>query len=293
MNARVRPARPADKDPLMSFIKNIWGGRDRIPRLWDQWLKDKTGKVLVVEADGVPLGMNRVRFLEDGSAWLEAARIHPDFRGRGLATMLGESAMRTAMGKGVEVFRLSSGPLNRAAHRQIARMNFKESSRVSLYEPDAGAKFASQEGVRRAGMKELAQVTKLISGSREFRLGSGVYWNTYVAASLSPSAIKKLVRQGAVWTADESAAVSTLERAGSETWSQVCFLTGKGYEPLKLVRHVFGSNEGAKATRRMVWIPQGSRIIGALRGAGFSRHASQVLFELKVSGGQDGGERAP
>lgn len=59
MIARVRPARPADKRPLMSFIKDNWGGHDYIPRMWDEWLKDKTGKVFIVEADGVPVGMNK------------------------------------------------------------------------------------------------------------------------------------------------------------------------------------------------------------------------------------------
>jgi GNAT superfamily N-acetyltransferase len=101
MIARVRPARQADKEPLMSFIKDNWGGHDYIPQAWDEWLENKEGRVFVVEADGVPVGMNRVKFLLDGSAFLEAARVHPGFRGRGLATMLGRSAMRFAMDRGV------------------------------------------------------------------------------------------------------------------------------------------------------------------------------------------------
>jgi len=283
MITRVRPARPADKEPLMGFIKDNWGGHDYIPQAWDEWLKDKEGRVFVVEADGVPVGMNRVKFLLDGSAFLEAARVHPSFRGRGLATILGRSAMRLAIDRGVRVFRLDSRSTNRTAHRQIAKMDFKELSRVNVYEPGEGAEFAPQEGVRRAEMTELPRVTRLITGSREFRLGSGVYWDSYEATSLSSSIIRKLVHEGAVWTAGESVGVAALAGARDRTWRQVGFLTGTGEGPMKLVRHVLGLKEAPKTARRMVWIPQGSRIIAALRRAGFSRHGTQILFERTVT----------
>src|SRR5208337_2240378 len=103
MIVKVRPARPADKESLMSFSKDNWGGHDYIPQTWDGWLKDRTGRVFVVDADGVPVGMNRVKLLADGSAFLGAARVNPGFRGRGLATMLGKTAMRYAMDRGVKV----------------------------------------------------------------------------------------------------------------------------------------------------------------------------------------------
>jgi len=278
MDARVRLARPADKRQLMSFIKDVWGGHDYIPRIWDQWLKDETGKMFVVEADGVPVGMSRVKFLEDGSAWLEGARVHPDFRGRGLATMLGASSMRTAMGRGVKVFRLTSWSRNKTAHRQIARMSFKESSRISAYEPGKGARFAPQNGVRLAGTSDLSRVTKLIRESREFRLGSGVFWDEFTAAALNPAIVKKLVGEGSVWITDESVAVARLGGEGGETWRQVCFLTGKGNTPTKLVRHVFGLKTGTRATRRIVYL-QGSHLIGTLRRTGFDRLTSLILFE--------------
>jgi GNAT superfamily N-acetyltransferase len=285
MNFRVRPARPADKVQLMSFIKDTWGGHDYIPRVWDEWLKDETGKMFVVEADGVPVGMSRVRFLEDGSAWFEGARVHPEFRGRGLASMLGENSMRIAMDRGVKVFRLTSWSRNRAAHRQIARMDFKESSRISAYEPEKGARFAPQKGVRLAGMNDLSRVTRLIRESREFWLGSGVYWDAFAAAFLSPAIIKMLVGEGSVWITGKSVVVAKLGGEGGETWKQVCFLTGKGDEPVKLVRHVFGLKNRAKTTRRIIYLPQGSRVIGTLRRAGFSRLTSLILFERTVAKG--------
>jgi hypothetical protein len=193
--------------------------------------------------------------------------------------------MRIATNRGVKVFRLTSWSRNKAAHRSIARIDFKESSRISVYEPGKKAKFAPQKGVRLAGMHDLALVTKLIRESREFRLGSGVFWDAFTAASLNPSVIKNLVGEGSVWIADESIAVARLGGEGGETWRQVCFLTGKGDTPVKLVRHVFGLKKEGKAARRIVYLPQGSHLIGTLRREGFSWLTSLILFERAAAKG--------
>jgi len=285
MDFRVRPAKPTDKGQLMSFVKDIWGGHDYIPRIWDEWLKDKTGRMFVVEFNDIPVGMSRVRFLEDGSAWLEGARVHPDFRGRGLASMLGEESMRFAMERGANVFRLTSWSGNRAAHRAIARMNFKETSRISAYGPEKGTRFAPQKEVSPAGMNDLALVKKLISESREFRLGSGVFWNAFKAIQLSPSVIEKLASEGSVWTTRESVVIGRVEGEGGETWRQVCFLAGERDEPVKLVRHVLGQRRRMKSTRRIVYLPQGSHLIGELRRERFSRLTSLILFERTATKG--------
>jgi len=279
MDAKVRPARAADKAQLLSFIKEVWGGHDYIPRVWDEWLKDRTGSMFVVEVDGLPVGMNRVRFLEDGSAWLEGARIHPRFRGMGLASMLGENSMRLASERGANVIRLTSWSRNKAAHRQIARMNFREVSRISAYEPGKSARFEPQKGVVRVGMEDFTRIKAMIVGSREYKLGAGVYWDAFKATSLSPAIIEMLVREGSVWTIGESVVVARAGGEGDEKWKQVCFLTGKDAEPLKLMRHVFGLKSEERTSRRIAYIPQGSSLIGVLRDNGFSRLTSVVLFE--------------
>ena len=115
MVPRVRRVRPSDRAPLMSFIKGVWGGHDYIPYVWDEWAKDEVNPMFVVEVDGTPVGMNRLRFLEDGSAWFEGVRIHPAHRGRGLATMLGENSIRVAKRRGATEFKLTSGSRNKMA----------------------------------------------------------------------------------------------------------------------------------------------------------------------------------
>jgi GNAT superfamily N-acetyltransferase len=283
LKVSVREARISDRGPLMDFIKDVWEGHDYIPRVWDDWFRDKSSKMFVVLADGRQVGMNRVRFLEDGSAWFEGARVHPDFRGQGLATALGERSMKAAAGKGADVFRLTSGTWNKQAHRQIARMGFREASRISVYVPRQGSRFAPLSGVRRAGLGDLPAVVRAIRTSREFRLGSGVMWDTFAAKALSRKVIARLVRDGEVFLTKGALAIAVEGAEGPGNWKQVGFLTGEADGAVRLVRSFFGLK--GRASRRFVYVPQGSQVIGALRKAGMKRDFSLVLFERKAAKG--------
>lgn len=266
----------------MSFIKEVWGGHDYIPYVWDWWLKDPAGKMFVVEVDGVPVGMNRVRYLEDGSAWFEGVRVHPDFRGKGLATMLGENSMKVAKERGIGVFRLTSGSRNHLAHRQIARIRFEEIARFSVYEPPKGTKRPRRRAARRAKTEDVAAIVRLIEGSREYRLGRGVFWHGYTAASLTPGVIRSLVKEGAVWTFGEAVAV-TREYGERWIWEELCFVGGPVEDALKLVDSVIGWSRRARV--RWVFLPQGSPIIHGLRTKAFRRNYSGVLFERLAAKG--------
>ena len=282
MDAKVRPALPSDKEPLMGFIKDVWGGHDYIPYVWDWWMKDPVAKMFVVEVDGVPVGMNRVRFLEDGSAWLEGVRVHPDFRGRGLATLLGENSMKVAREKGVRVFRLTSGSRNRLAHRQIARIEFEEISRYSAYQPPKGKRLPRKKGAVKARKEDSERVIGLIERSKEYELGRGVFWHGYTAASLTPEVIRKLILEGAVWTFGRAAAV-TREYGERWVWEELCFVGGPVEDAMKLIDSVLGWSK--KARVRWVFVPQGSPVIHGLREKGFRRNYSGILFERTAANG--------
>lgn len=278
----IRPARPSDKAPLMEFIKGIWGGHDYIPHVWDEWIRDRSARISVVEVDGKAVGMCRVRFVEDGSAWLEGARIHPDYRGMGLASMLGRRSMKVARERGARVCRLTSGSTNRRAHRQVLKMGFKETARISLYVPMKGARFKAQRRVKVSTRANLSDVVRRIVKSKEYRLGRGVFWESFSVISLTPESIARCVERGSVYISGEGVAIGRIGGEGRGVWRQVCFLAGPPQDAVKLVRHIFGRRERRRTTRRMVYLPQGSPLASALREAGIKRRSSYFLFERKT-----------
>ncbi len=275
----MREAQPGDKAPLMSFIRTMWGGHDYIPYVWDSWLRDRGSKMLVVLADGRPVGMNRVCFLEDGSAWLEGARVHPDYWGRGLATALADESMRLARRRGIRVFRLASGSRNHRAHRHIARIGFKEISRISVYVPSKVARPGPAREVRQAEKGDEEALMRMIRCSREFRLGSGVMWDAFTAVALTEDTIGRALAAGEVYTMGKAVAVAKPSGEGSERWRQVCFVAGEGASVLQLVRYVFGRKEEFRTNWRLAYLPEGSHLIRVLREAGMVRDRSYALFE--------------
>jgi GNAT superfamily N-acetyltransferase len=281
----VRPARPSDKEPLMEFIRRVWGGHDYIPSVWDSWLRDRNSEMFVATADGLQVGMNRIRYMPDGSGWLEGARVHPAYRGRGVASSLAEAAIAAASGKGVTVFRLTSGSHNKTAHRHIARIGFTEISRVSTYTPSKGMRLGPVGGVERLTGGDFETVSSSVRNSREYRLGAGVLWDVFAVRSLDDGEILRALNAGEAYGCGGAVAMAKVGREGTEVWRQVCFVCGGGDDAVRLVRHAFGMRGEPRADRRFAYVPQGSGVISSLRSAGFERDFSLVLFERRLAKG--------
>lgn len=269
----------------MEFIKRVWGGHDYIPRVWDLWLRERGARMFVVEVAGQPVGMNRVRFLEDGSAWFEGARIHPAHRGMGLASKLGRNSLKIAAERGVKKCRLASGSRNWAAHRQVAKIGFREVARMSLYVPRKHSKFSPQMGVRRATPAELPRLTRLIRSSKEFKVGGGAYWDSFTAISLTPEVVKTRLKEGSVYVSGDAVAVAKRGGEGGGTWRQVCFATGDSEGVSRIIKHIFGRKEKSSTSWRIVYAPQGSPLIATARATGLERWGSFILFERRTPKG--------
>ncbi|MDV3277116.1 MAG: GNAT family N-acetyltransferase [Nitrososphaerales archaeon] len=282
MGTTIREARRSDKAPLMSFIKDIWGGHDYIPKVWDEWLRDKGAKMFVAEVDGRPVAMNRVRFMEDGSAWLEGVRVHPEFRRMGLASMLGRNSMNIALRRGIRLYRLTSGSANKPAHKQVAKMGFKAVARMSVYISGEKARFSQQKGVRRAKKEDVPALERAIRKSKEYAIGSGVYWDSFTATSMTPHVLARLAEEGSVYLSESAVAIAKLGGEGSDRWRQVCFATGTPEDIMRVVGHVFGKKEKWRASRKWVYAPSRTPLVSALSKAGFRRWGTLLLFEARA-----------
>lgn len=278
MATLVRPVRSSDKAPLMEFISRLWGGHDYIPKVWDAWISERNARMLVAEVDGKPIGMNRVKFLDDGSAWLEGARIHPAFRGKGLASTLGKNSISLASRRGVATFRLATNSRNRSARKQIAKMGFHELARMSIYNPKRGARLTSQTGVRLAALSDVGALTNLITRSKEFKSGGGVFWDGFRATGLNARTIALLVRERRALVSGDAVAFLKRGKEGTEPFTQICFACGGANDVVRLIKHTFG-RWGRRNTLCYLSAPQGSPLIGNAKKAGLTRWSTFILFQ--------------
>ena len=286
MTVIVREAKPSDKKPLMDFVTKTWGGHDYIPSVWDEWLRDKGGKIFVVEVDGKQVGMNRVRLLRDGTGWLEGVRIHPDFRGKGMASLLGEKSMQYASKLGVSTFRLTSSSRNRAAHRQVAKMGFSEVARFDVFRARTKSRLLRGGGVDKISPADLGKALRVIRGSEEYRAGMGVYWDAFVARALDRRALSELVARGYVFSARDERGGTAIGvcgpvREGEEVWLQVSFLCGEPTLCKKIVSHIFRRSR-PKRDENFVFLPKGSRLSKSLKEIGLKKYFQMVVFEGRL-----------
>jgi len=275
----VRLARRSDKAPLMEFISRIWGGHDYIPRVWDDWMRERNAKIFVVVVDGSPVGMSRVKFLDDGNAWFEGARIHPAFRGTGLASALGRNAIRVAARKGSRIVRLASNSRNVSALRQVSKMGFAEIARMSLYVPSERSRLRPQHGVRLAKTSEVASLDRLVRSSAEFEAGGGVFWDGFRAVTLTPKTIRRLVRERRAYLSGGAVALYKEGKEGDEPFHQVCFACGDSNDVTKLIKHLLRNERGKRRVERYLCAPQGSPLVGTATRAGLARWSSFILFQ--------------
>lgn len=279
----VREARSSDKAPLMEFVSKTWGGHDYIPSVWDDWLKDKSGRMFVVEVDGRLVGMNRVRFQPEGVGWLEGVRIHPDFRGQRLANLLGRQSMEYGRSRGVTTYRLTTGSRNKAARKQIERMGLRQFAGFRVFDVPKKTKFRAHRGIRAVGEREAERIYGFVKASREYTLAKQLCWSAFSAEELSKRAFTGLVGKGCVFTAgsgnEKAVAVFEQVSEGEERMHQVGFLCGRSRPAKRLVAHLFRAAQLSKAEDNYIFLPKGSTLVRALKTLGLGRTFQMLVYE--------------
>ena len=88
----IRRVSGRDRQYVLGYCKDTFGWGDYIKNVWDRWLSE--GEFLAYEAPaygpqqkGAPVGICHAH-ISRGQVWVEGIRVHPQYRRRGVATML-------------------------------------------------------------------------------------------------------------------------------------------------------------------------------------------------------------
>src|SRR5207245_1237075 len=57
----LRPVRPADRDRVIEMTRDVWDGRDYLPRVFDRWVGDAGAAFQAAEVEGGGVGGQRLR----------------------------------------------------------------------------------------------------------------------------------------------------------------------------------------------------------------------------------------
>ncbi len=168
----VRTARADDKESIVAFCQNTFRWGDYIPRVWDNWLGDSRGQILVAEQDHQPVGMLHVAFLDDGIAWLEGMRVHPDHRRIGLASAMDAYGRAFARERGCRAARLVTGMSNLASQGTLDAVGYRRVATFNEWETKSLARGTLSAQV--ANPRDAARILDLWRDSKTYAASYGV-----------------------------------------------------------------------------------------------------------------------
>lgn len=88
---RFRLATNQDKDSVLDFCKNTFSWGDYIDRVWDIWISEPNGILLVAEAENhvkKPIAIIHGVLIPEKTIWIEGIRVDSEYRKHNLATNL-------------------------------------------------------------------------------------------------------------------------------------------------------------------------------------------------------------
>lgn len=202
----LRNATPRDKQAVIDFCSKTWRDYgDFIPKVWDRWIAQKSGRLIVAEVDGCPVGIAKITDFGDGEIWLEGLRVDRKWRKKGIATAITKEILRTVRRIKPKAVRYCTGASNRVSRRIGEKSGFEISARFRYYwrRSAKGSIFG-----RYASAKDLDGVIEFIASSKFLRLSNGLVSEGWVFREFSRNLIKNYIAQRRVIVCFENGRIS-------------------------------------------------------------------------------------
>jgi ribosomal protein S18 acetylase RimI-like enzyme len=189
----IRPARVEDRDAVLAFCQHTWEWGDYIEHVWDDWLHNPNGLLLVAVADGKPVGIDHLRMLSATDAWLEGMRVDPAYRRQGIAMAMSNAIMVEAMNRGATQARLITDSTNVASISMVERNFWRRVAEFTMYHADP-LETLSRRNIgstlpQLATQADLEDIIRYLNTSNIFPLCGGLFYEDFTAYTLSSDLI--------------------------------------------------------------------------------------------------------
>lgn len=221
LDLTLRPARPDDRPAMERICAHTWDWGDYVPEVWDDWLADENGLVLIGELEGQAVAMHKITFHTPHQVWLEGMRVHPDFRHRGIGGMFMTHSLEYARARKARVVRLGTGSRNEAAQTIMSRAGMRLVGRYVLWMADPLPDTSPPSTLE---PQHLAQVQAFLKESRVLAHTNHLYNASWAWQELSAKRVTQMLSNGqmvAHWASDgrlAALAIVQIDRDGNVLW---------------------------------------------------------------------------
>lgn len=291
----VRPAQPGDRDAVLAFCAHTWSDGDYIAYVWDDWLADDRGVLLVGLLDGQPVAINHLQMVSDDEAWLEGMRVDPQYRREGFGRILTSRTLVAARERGASVARLITSSDNLASQGMITRFGFVRVAEMVRYR---GPAFTTDDttptaALARPGVDDFERLWEWLEQSNLAPLTGGLEYGDWQARALTEPLLRGYLASGQVrlieeWDTIQALAIVT---PPAEDTSDSGDSGGSGEMPTLDVRYLDGQADAigrlalalraeaaaAHYGRVELWLPDLLILHDAMDGAGYERDDETML----------------
>lgn len=192
-----RPALPKDEADVQSLTARIWGGRDYVPHVWQEWLAETSGFLAAAEYGGRVVGLYRLGYCGEGEWWLQGLRVHPDYEGRGFAGRLHDYVLAYWQRRHGGVIRLVTSENRLPVHHLCDRTGFKRVAALKAYTAEAEAQ--PVEHLRRATLEDLPVLAAAAAHNPLAAWTGGLMDRSWEFVLPSVARIAEIIQQGRAW----------------------------------------------------------------------------------------------
>ena len=274
----IRKATAADNAPILEICKNIWNGHDYLPGVWDEWLADKDGRLVVASVKGRTVGVAHASLQTPDVAWLEGVRVHEGYRGLGIAGKLNRALVEWARRRGARVARLCTGSSNLASKKHLEKIRFPLLQTFQRLDSTRGlrVKPASVTSPRRS-TKDL---WNWLSSRPEFAENRAMYSDGWTWHPLTLQALKDHVIHGRVLISSRNGQPSALcILLDEDKVLTMGFVAGVPRDVGKLIRMLRFLMFRKKCGKLRILLPSKSRLVPALQRSGFEKVAKILVYQ--------------
>ncbi|QBD79912.1 GNAT family N-acetyltransferase [Ktedonosporobacter rubrisoli] len=237
----VRVARAEDREAVLAFCQDTWDWGDYIDMVWEEWLNDPQGQLLVASVDGVPVALSHMQMLTETDAWLEGLRVHPDYRRQGLAKALNDALLVEAMRRGATYARLAIHAENQRSIEITERNFWRRAGGFILYSAPAVATTSeAQERTQLATPADLEEIIDYLNMSNIFPSVGGLYYVDYRGYSISDALLQKHIEEQHVYLLrrwDRLDGLAIAEPATRRKGLSLGYIDGTAIESISLIAY--------------------------------------------------------